>query len=189
MCGTGRGWGGVGEWWASRLHQHLSEVPKLPCGERAARAVQKRGLWPNGQGVSSFCCLLLLLFAGAAREHRAKERGRRCSRWLRSGLAGLHVGLGSWQWPNGQGGQGLFSLRWGSGLRGAGGTVDGCAGGGGGGGRGRLEVGCGGRWRRASWRLRGRSAVARATSSILTPRPMFLTKLSDTPHRPKSNMG
>ena len=148
------------------MHQQISEVPKLPCGERAARAVQKRGLWPNEQGVSSICCLLLLLFAGAAREHRAKRRGRRCSRWLRRGLAGHRAGLGSWQWPNGQGGQGLFSLRWGSGLRGAGGTVDGCAGGGGGGGRGRLEVGCGGRWRRASWRLRGRSAAA---SDLLHP--------------------
>ena len=102
MCGTGRGWCGVRGWVGEQsASQHISEVPKLPCGERAARAVQKRGLWPNGQGVSSICCLLLLLFAGAAREHRAKERGRRCSRWLRSGLAGHRAGLGSWQWPNG----------------------------------------------------------------------------------------
>ena len=72
---AGQGVAGAAEGggWASRVHQQISEVPKLPCGERAARAVQKRGLWPNGQGVSSICCLLLLLFAGAARERRAKE--------------------------------------------------------------------------------------------------------------------
>ena len=58
------------------MHQQISEVPKLPCGERAARAVQKRGLWPNGKGVSSICCLLLLLFAGAARERRERKNER-----------------------------------------------------------------------------------------------------------------
>ena len=161
MCGTGRGWGGVrgmvGEQTASAPFGSAQAALRREGGacRAEARAVAQ---WTRRQQH-------LLPAAPALRRRSARTSSERARAAVQQMVAQRPRGTSCWAWllavaqwirrP-----RFFFPLRWGSRLRGAGGTVDGCAGGGGGGGRGRLEVGCGGRWHRASWRLRWRSAAA-----------------------------